>query len=169
MNEIWKDVEGFEGLYKVSSFGRIKSIRKNKFLSPYSVGNYLAVKLYDNYRIKVYLVHRLVALHFIPNPTNLPEINHKDEDKHNNYLYNLEWCDRVYNCNYGTGKIRLGIKSSFNKRKPVEQLTMEGEVVQIFNSAQEAGQCLNKYPSHISSCCHNKRTSAFGFKWRFTD
>ena len=112
--EEWKSIPGYEGLYEVSSYGRVKSleisyIRKNgimdqkseMILSPKNNGTgYFTVCLYKNKIHKYYLIHRLVAEAFLPNPDNLPEVNHKDEDKSNNRVDNLEWCDRKYNLNY---------------------------------------------------------------------
>ena len=111
--EGWKDIEGYEGLYQVSNLGRVKSlgndknkkekirkVRKNNF-------GYLHLTLHKNRIAKDYLIHRLVATAWIPNPNNLPEINHKDECKTNNTVENLEWCDATYNNNYGTRIIRM--------------------------------------------------------------
>ena len=112
--EEWKSIPGYEGLYEVSSYGRVKSLeisytRKNGImdhkpeiiLSPKNNGTgYFMVCLYKNKTHKYYLIHRLVALAFLPNPDNLPCVNHKDEDKTNNKVDNLEWCDHKYNSNY---------------------------------------------------------------------
>ena len=115
MEEIWKDIEGYEGLYEVSSYGRVRSLgqfvnhnyggyayRKGRILKP-GLGSkkYLSVTLSKNGIQKQYSVHRLVAQAFIPNINNLPIINHKDENKLNNCVDNLEWCDYKYNVNYG--------------------------------------------------------------------
>ena len=110
--EIWRPVVGYEGLYEVSSYGRVRSLdryinnnsfRKGKILK-FSTNRrgYLKAHLSLNNKVKTYLVHRIVAISFIPNPDNLPEVNHKDEDKTNNSVDNLEWCNRSYNINYGT-------------------------------------------------------------------
>ena len=115
--EEWKSIPGYEGLYEVSSYGRVKSleisyIKKNGImdhkpeiiLSPKNNGTgYFMVCLYKNKTHKYYLIHRLVALTFLPNPDNLPCVNHKDEDKTNNKVDNLEWCDHKYNSNYNGG------------------------------------------------------------------
>ena len=112
--EEWKSIPGYEGLYEVSNLGRVKSLeisytRKNGImdhkpeiiLSPKNNGTgYFMVCLYKNKTHKYYLIHRLVALTFLPNPDNLPCVNHKDEDKTNNKVDNLEWCTQQYNLNY---------------------------------------------------------------------
>lgn len=106
--EIWKDVKGFEGYYKVSSFGRILGLKRKysgeHFMSPaLDSQGYLVVCLRKPGYKGNKKVHRLVAEAFLPNPNNLPEVNHKDEDKTNNNLDNLEWCTSKYNINYGFG------------------------------------------------------------------
>ena len=118
MKETWKDIEGYEGLYQVSNLGKVKSLNYNKTseskllkLQKNSNG-YTRVVLYKNRKPKVCLVHRLVAQAFIPNPNNLPQINHKDEDKANNSVDNLEWCTYLYNNTYGTA-----IERATEKRK----------------------------------------------------
>ena len=111
MNEIWKNIAGYEGLYEVSSFGRVRSLRfgKTKILKPgKNKKGYLRVSLCKNGKQKTFFVHRLVAQAFLENPQNLPQINHKDENKQNNRLENLEWCSCDYNNNYGTRNERAG-------------------------------------------------------------
>lgn len=106
--EIWKDVNDYNGLYQISNLGNVKSIHYRhtnveKILKPYiKEDGYVVVCLTKNRRIKWHRVHRLVAEAFINNPDNLPEVNHKDENKLNNRVDNLEWCTSSYNKNYGT-------------------------------------------------------------------
>lgn len=109
LDEIWEDVPYYDGLYQVSNYGRIKSSCKgdSTYKTQHDNGRgYLTVQLYKNGKMKNEYVHRLVALAFIPNPDCLPQVNHKDEDKQNNYVENLEWCDSTYNNNYGTARMR---------------------------------------------------------------
>ena len=113
IKENWKDVIGYEGLYKVSDLRRVKSLNYHRsgkeviLKQCKSKDGYLKVCLFKNGKQTTFSVHRIVALAFINNYNNCPEINHKDEDKTNNCVENLEWCDRKYNANYGTAKERI--------------------------------------------------------------
>ena len=144
-SEVWKDIVGYEGLYKVSDKGNIYSVERissqgNKCggftIKPTTTrGGYLQVQLYKNGIREHKYVHRIVAEAFIPNPNNYPEINHKDEDKTNNYMGNLEWCTRKYNVNFGTAIERAAQTQS----KKVRAVNVETGEVLAFNSAEEAG------------------------------
>lgn len=114
--EIWRDITGYEGLYQVSNKGKIKSLHygKEKILKPRKVKKgYLSISLHKDNKSRSFRVHRLVGKEFIPNPYNLPQINHIDEIKTNNCVENLEWCSAEYNDNYGTRNERI----SKSKRK----------------------------------------------------
>lgn len=102
--EVWKDIPHYEGLYQVSNLGNIYSVRYGKRLKPVIMNNgYCAVTLRNIYgKQKIELIHRLVALSFLPNPNQYPQVNHKDENKANNKVSNLEWCTAKYNYSYGT-------------------------------------------------------------------
>lgn len=114
--EIWKSIDGYDGKYQVSNLGRVKSVfttyvTKNGLIKKYrdvilkqmvQKNGYLYVCLWSENRKKNFLTHRLVAKAFVPNPNQHPEVNHKDEDKNNNSAVNLEWCEHIYNMNYGT-------------------------------------------------------------------
>lgn len=118
IEELWKDINGYDYPYQVSNFGRIKGMKG--FMKPYDNGyGYLVVELKQNKKSKHLRVHRLVANAFIPNPLNFPEVNHIDEDKHNNFVGNLEWCTSSYNKTYGNGrKMRSeGMKKVWAKRR----------------------------------------------------
>lgn len=165
--EIWKDIEGYEGLYKISNFGRIKSlprnttIKKEKILKQLKRNGYLYVKLCNNGDIKSFSVHRLVALSFLKNPNNFDYVNHKDENKYNNKVENLEWCSQKYNINYGSRNIRVAKKLS----TPICQYDLEGNFIKKWDSIQEAIREYNNY--HISSCLKYKRKTACGFIWKY--
>lgn len=176
--EEWRDIKGFEGLYQVSNLGRVKSLKRfvrantcgirgisEKILSAcISNSGYLSVVLCKNGKHKPISVHRLVAETFLPNPIDYKEVNHKDEDKLNNLLDNLEWCDRTYNANYGTGIKRCSMK----KWKPIEMIDMySGNVIASFKSIKEAANATKVDYKYISSACRGVVNTAGGYKWRF--
>ena len=151
--EVWKDIDGFEGLYQVSNYGRVKSryaIRKK----PTTNNGYEIVKLCKNGEVKHSLVHRLVAQAFIPNPFNFPCINHKDENKRNNIVENLEWCTRAYN-------------NKYSRAIKVVQYDKNGGYIGVWESIVDASNALHIDNSLISKCCRHKRKSAGGFIWEY--
>ena len=170
IEEIFKDIKDLEGLYQVSNFGRVKSLgngksynSKERILKPgKSTNGYLQVNLYKNGEYKQCLVHRLVAEVFIPNTDNLPFVNHKDEDKTNNSVENLEWCTHEYNCNYATRNERIAKTRS----KPVLQFTLDGEFIREWPSVAECERNgFNK--GKVSECCNGKRKTYKGYIWRY--
>ena len=175
--EIWKDIEGYEGLYQVSNKGRIKSLNyrhtgKEKILSskPNSNG-YLRVYLYKNRKRNSFSVHRLVAEAFIPNYDNLSEVNHKDENKENNTVDNLEWCDRKYNLNYGSRNERASISKKGKKNKLKRQILCV-ETGEIFDTSQDV---INKM-FNGKGCSRNircnlcgKGKSAYGYHFKYIE
>ena len=171
VNEIWKDVVGFEGKYQVSNLGNVKSLNyhnsgKEKLMKSHDNGRgYLYVMLWKNGEYKHKKVHRLVAEAFIDNPYNLPEINHKDEDKTNNRVENLEWCTHEYNCNFGTRNERVGKKTAERLSKPV--LCVETGF--LFDSTHDAERKTGIFQQNISKCCKGKRKTAGSFHWRYAD
>lgn len=165
-NEVWKDILGYEGHYQVSNKGRVKSLKlgKERILKPRrDVGGYLQVYLCKNGDKKWCLVHRLVAQAFIPNSNNLPQINHKNEDKTDNIVENLEWCSAKYNNNYGTHIQRIAEKTS----KPVLQYTKDGKFIQEWKSVMDVERNLGYFQSAISACCLGKLKSAYKFVWKY--
>lgn len=167
--EIWKPVVGYEGLYDVSNFGRVKSLKyrkgdKPEILKLQKRGKYLRASLNG----RKFSVHRLVAQAFIPNSLNLPEVNHKDEDTHNNFVNNLEWCDRPYNSRYGTKTKRVADANRNGKlSKPVYQYSLDGELIAVFLSAQDVKRKLGYSQGNISNCCIGNRKTAYGYKWSY--
>ena len=170
--EEWKPIPGYEGLYEVSNYGRVKSYQldsNGKILSPGKDGSgYCFVNLYKDGKAKKHcIIHRLVAEAFIPNPNNLPQVNHKDECKKNNYFENLEWCSSAYNNSYGTRTRRIAEKIS----KPVVQLEKKGNFIAEFESLREASRRTGIASISICSCCKHKpgHKSAGGFIWIYKD
>lgn len=132
-----------------------------------NTGGYLQIKLCKNGKRKIFTIHRLVAETFIPNPDNLLCINHKDENKENNRVENLEWCTYEYNNNYGTIKQRISKANTNGKcSKPVIQFSKSGEFIREWPSMMECGRNGFNYKS-ICSCCQGKLKSADGFIWRY--
>lgn len=123
MKEIWKNIDGYDGKYQVSNKGRIKSFHgKTKIRKPAISGRYYMVTLSNNGVVKVFNIHRLVAITFLPNPNNYPVVNHKDHNPLNNDVRNLEWCTQQYNSEHGNAKHYRFIKN--------------GEVVNVYNLTQ---------------------------------
>lgn len=175
--EEWRDIPGFEGSYQISSFGRVKRLEhwKNqrtnrtgsynyhklseKILKANTSGPYCRVNLSRDRVSKMYLVHRLVAITFIANPKNLPEVNHKDCNGHNNRVENLEWCDRTYNINYGNRTI-LAAMACEKKVVCIETGT-------IYDSGTKAAKALGLQKSKICLACQGKRKTTGGYHWRY--
>ena len=189
MEEIWNNVKGYEGLYQVSNYGNVRSLNYNKtgktriLKTITNNSGYIQVGLHKSGNMKLCTVHRLVAQAFIPNPDNLPIVNHKDYIKTNNISNNLEWCNYEYNNNYGNRNVKLSNSLTNNVKTsiPVVQLNLEGSFVQEFPSAIEAARSLSK-PNlsaasiNILKCCKGEadtqygtvaRKTAYGYKWKF--
>lgn len=165
MTEIWRDIKGYENLYKVSNLGNIISLKTNKILKPNKGSNgYLLVHLYNNgIRSKHLLIHRLVAEAFLPNPNNYPQVNHKDENVSNNNVNNLEWCDSKYNNNYGTRNKRV----SKAKSKSVSKYDLTGNYIATYKSLTEAANLNNLFKGYISNVALGKQKTAGGFIWKY--
>ena len=171
MNEIWRPIYGYESLYEVSNLGRIRSYHGKKkssdgfiYLNPTPTPQgYLVVTLYKNGKRSKKTVHTLVAEAFIQNPNNYPCVNHKDENKQNNFACNLEWCTYAYNNAYGTAKIR----SINTKSKPVNQFTLQGTWIATYLSARVANKLTNIPRSDIQNCCKGKIPYAGGYIWSY--
>ena len=168
--EYWKPVVGYEGLYEVSNFGRVKSIPRNgtvkyaRILKPVTNRyGYSYVILCKNGKVKSFLVHRLVAEAFIQNNDNLPCVNHKDECKTNNNVENLEWCSEKYNCNFGTRNERVSKKLS----KSILQYTLDGEFVKEWKSAKQAEREGGFSSANITACCRGERKTHQNFIWKY--
>ena len=166
MEEVWKDIEGYEGLYQVSNLGNVKSlvdsngVAREKILKPIIASNwYLKVDLCKNKTKKRFLVHRLVAKAFIENTNNYPCVNHKDESRINNVVENLEWCTYKYNSNYGNRNERASksiSKANTNNPKLSKSVGAykDGKLVMTFPSTREARRNGYNHGS-VAACCRN--------------
>ncbi|BDZ79129.1 NUMOD4 domain-containing protein [Claveliimonas bilis] len=175
MSEVWKDIEGYEGLYKVSNLGRIWSCRYKKCMRKNLCKGYERVNLKKDGIEKTMQVHRLVALAFLPNPQNKPEVNHIDENKENNNVDNLEWVTSKENANYGTRNDKIKnyvLKHPVRKLqgKKVAQIDKEtGKIISIYESTTEAARINNFHQGNICWCCNGRRNEANGYKWKYID
>ena len=169
MIEIFKDIEGYEGLYQISNFGNVYSYNKRGLLTPQKENNgYLRVNLYKNGKSKHYLVHRLVAQAFITNSNNLGFVNHIDENKTNNSVDNLEWTTHKDNVNYGTRNEREGKKISKSLSVPIIGINKTNGLIVEFSSSHEASRVLNINQGNIIQCCKgNRYKSVGGYYWYY--
>lgn len=185
MQEIWKDIKGYEGLYQVSNFSRIKCIErivptknqygisssrkiKSKILKPYKRNskrndNHLVVCLYKNNKSKLFFIHRLIAEAFIPNPNNYPIINHIDGNPLNNKINNLEWSTIQMNTQHA---YNIGLAKPTKTRK-INQYTLNDDFIKSWDTIKEAEQSLNLH--HIGDCCRKLRNRAGNYHWRYAD
>lgn len=166
--EQWKEIEGYEELYAVSTAGRVYSFRRGIIMSCGLVQGYYQVCLTKNGVQSNFYVHRLVAAAFIPNPDNLPIVNHIDENKTNNNVENLEWVTYQENTLHSLNncKKQEGQKKRGRKGKKVNQYSIDGIFLQMWPSITEASKTLDIPQSSISLCCKGRYGSAGGFIWR---
>lgn len=174
--EIWRDIDGYEGRYQVSGQGRVKSLARKvhhwrgertvgeRILRPsWDKDGYLLVNLHVGGKQKSHKVHRLVCTAFVPNPEGKPQVNHISEVKTDNRACNLEWATTKENINFGTRNERMAKTQS----KPVAQYTLDGKLVQIWQSTQEAKRQGGFGQSHICDVANRKRKTHKGFVWKY--
>lgn len=186
-SEIWKDVPGYSGLYQVSNLGRVKSIERvdankhlvrERILKQSNRGNgYNVVVLYSKGH-KMFAVHRLVALAFIPNLDGLPQVNHKNENKTDNRVENLEWCTARQNANYGTNRARISKTRKCSKRckedverrkRPIVQYDLSGKFIRRYDSISDA-KIKNGIPVNngsLNACLKGKQKTAYNYVWKY--
>lgn len=191
MQEIWKDIKGFEGRYQVSNYGRVKSLArivkrgqngyrniKETILSPRTdtKRGYQTISIRIHSKRYNLSLHRLVAETFIPNPNNYPVINHIDGNPSNNNVNNLEWCTQSYNVKYsytnGNAKPTPGCFKKGNiphNLTKVNQYDLEGNYIQTFNSIKLAAKSINKSPTGISNCLNHCSNTCGGYIWKYAD
>lgn len=184
IKEVWRDIPNYEGLYQVSTLGNVKSLNynhtgKEKIMKQSKDKyEYLKIRLCKENKVKNFRVHRLVALAFLENPNNLPCVNHKDENKQNNHVNNLEICSYLYNNNYGSKKQRMSeslkgkpkseeMKRNLSKarRKPILQFSLDNVFIREWDSTKTASKELNLKSSSICMCCKGKTKTCGGYKW----
>lgn len=188
-SEVWKDIPGYEGLYKVSNLGRVKHLptqqspgtgkyaRQERICTPHLMNmGYWVVDLYKNNRRKTMLVHRLVALAFIPNPNNFSCINHLDSNRANPNVENLEWCTASHNAkhSYDTNNRREKMNwkhgKDNEKSKAVLMLDKEsGKILRRFDSIMDVERELNIKNCNICSCLKGRHKTAGGYKWIYAE
>ena len=176
MEEVWKPVEGYEGRYEISSLGRLRSYAQDRVNGKIKTGNldakgYLSIMLYDGRgNKKVHKMHRLVASAFIDNPDNLPQVNHKDEDKTNNRADNLEWCTNEYNLRYGTHYERAAKANECCPTTSVKVFSVDDDGnVELFDSIGEAERRTGNSHCNIVRVLKGRRPRCGGRRWFYAN
>lgn len=168
--EIWKDVNGYEGIYQISTKGRVRNIKYDRLLrqAKHRTG-YVSVMLYRNGNPKRINIHRLVAENFIEKPDGCDIVNHKDENKSNNNIENLEWCSGEYNMKYGTLGKRITQKRGHCARKKRKVIQMDGcgNTLHIWDSISTASKETGTARTSIFECCIGIHKTANGYVWKY--
>lgn len=171
IEEQWLDIPGYEGLYQISNFGRVKSFyfKNPRILKPHKVKGYSNVELYKNKKKKQFYIHRLVMENFCPiENMNVLDVNHKDEDKSNNHISNLEWMTHKDNLNYGSRaeKARMKMQGK-NSSRSKKVRCIEKNV--IYEALREAERQLGIPATNISKACKGKIKTAGGYHWEYVE
>lgn len=169
MKEIWKDIKGYEGIYQVSNLGRVKSLgnnktKKEKILKPAINRGYLRITIQKDGINKKKYVHRLVAETFIPNSEKKPQVNHINCKKDDNRVCNLEWCTNGENQKHAWDN---GLK--INVGRPIEQYSLDGKLIEVWDRIVDATKKYNVYHSSIVACCRGKLKKTGGYIWKYKD
>ena len=181
----WKEIKGYEGKYIISNYGEVISLPRYKqnnsklqYVEPKEIkryvnpkNGYVYVQLWNNSKYKNIRLHKLVARTFIPNPKNLPQVNHIDGNKLDNSIENLEWCDCKYNINeawkIGLNKKRFGREN--NRSRKVEQYDLNGNFIRTWDTIKQAADKLKINTANIIACCQGKYKKSHGFIWRYEE
>jgi len=163
--ESWRPIKGFETRYTVSNTGLVFSKLTGRYLTPkVDRYGYEVVTLCKNGKAKYITVHRLVAMAFIPNPNGLPCVNHKDENKRNNRVENLEWVTVKENDNYGTRNQRM---AESKKKVQIAQYDLNMTLIRVHPGVKDAHRNTGVNRNSIRDVCRKKRSSAGGYIWRY--
>lgn len=175
LDEEWKDIKDYEGLYQISNYGRVKSLanksnHKYVLILKISISRYCRISLNKNSKTTSFDIHRLVANAFIPNLNNYPVINHKNGIKTDNRVYNLEWCTQRYKTIHAikTGLKKANKNEQNNKSMPILQLDLDNNILNYFPSIMEAERKTKIKNANIARAC-KKHINACGFKWRYVN
>ena len=161
---MWKAINGYEGIYEINHLGEVRRVDTGNILKGYiGADGYRRVGLTVSGKSKPFLLHRLIATAFIPNPNNYPCVNHKDEIKSNNSIDNLEWCTYKYNLNFGTRNAR----ANQSRKKPILQFSKSGEFIREWDSVTDLKNITGMDITHVSSCCRGTRKTANGYRWQY--
>lgn len=182
--EIWKNIDGFENLYKISTYGRIKSLGNGKSTNSttkqerilktnYSSTGYEKAKLFKNGKRHYFSIHRLVALNFLSNDLNKKEVNHKDGNKQNNNVSNLEWVtaseNQLHAFKHGLQKSKMG--KDHIQSKSIKQLDLNGNLIRTFESINQVKRELGFNSYGIIKCCKKEKRyrTAYKYKWEYVN
>lgn len=162
--EQWKDIQGYEGLYQISNTGKLWSVRKQRLMKPYMANGYYKVDIRnENGKRKKEYIHRLVAINYLEKPADKNIVNHKDGNRLNNSVDNLEWCDAKYNNNYGTALIN----KSRAHTKPFYQFDKEGNLIKRWDNFIEASESVGCNKMNIYNCLKGHTKTAAGYVWKY--
>ena len=167
-DEAWVNICGYENNYKISNYGRVYSVKNNSIINGYiTKKGYHRVNLYKNGKSHSYAIHRLVALHFIPNPGQKNEVNHINGNKSNNKVENIEWVTTLENTHHAW---KNNLATAEKRQKKVYKYDLDGNFIDEYESLQKAAKSIRGFKgthSNISNCCYEKRNKAYGFLWSF--
>jgi hypothetical protein len=168
MTELFLTIKDFPD-YEINKVGIIRNKQKKKNLQPFLVNDYFKINLWNNNKSKSVYLHRILAITFIPNPLNLPEVNHIDGNKHNNQINNLEWCTRKENIQHSyNNNLQIPLRSNTNpKSKSVLQFTLKNNFIKKWNSVMDIERELGIKSGAISNCCLGKSKTSGNFIWKY--
>lgn len=181
MEEIWKDIEGYEGLYQVSNMGRVRSLERTRSMNQDRVrkpvpvpgrilvpqkkkAGYLGVVLSKDGKQRNVRIHCIVAKSFLPNPEGKPQVNHINGIKSDNRLSNLEWATNSENQQHA---LATGLRDMSQRRKAIFQYDMSGKFIRSWNGAVEVEKETGMSQRYVASCCRGEERSAYGFVWKY--